>query len=54
VEDYDLDWDLEAQYEDRFYRDDAEEWELTQVALDRDYDEDVEWPYEDEDTEPPF
>jgi hypothetical protein len=54
---WDLDYDLESQYEDRYTWDDAEEFERNQLALDNEgddeYGEDVEYPY-DEDTEPPF
>lgn len=45
---YDLDYDLESQYEDRYYVDDAEEFERNQLALDRDYDEEYDEYYEDD------
>lgn len=49
-EDSGFDRFLEEMYEDRYpepYENDLEEWELNQLALDRDYDE----PYDDEDGE---
>lgn len=49
---YDLDYDLEAGYEDRFYVDDAEEFERNQLALDNEMDSYYDDEYEDGEYDP--
>ena len=39
---------LEGLYEDRFYVDDVEEWELNQLTLDREYDREYDEEYDEE------
>ena len=52
MDDWDLDYDLEAAYEDRFERsDDYNVFEENQLALDRDFDSDYDEYDEDEDDE---